>query len=85
MIDEHMGDKLNFLSAVLDKFKDEDFEMKQKILLDHLGEVCLLPDKEMIKYLNQYFYPLDPAITVCEQKGNLLAKAILEERCGRIT
>ena len=24
-------------------------------------------------------------ILVCEQKGNLLAKAILEERCGKIS
>lgn len=36
----------------------------------------MLKDKQMLEYLNQFYYPLDPAIIVCEQKGNLLAKAI---------
>lgn len=84
LIEEHMGDRLHFLTAVLNKFEHEDFDLKEKILLDQLAEVCMLPDDQMLQYLNTYYYPLDPAIAVCEQKGNLLAKAILEERCGRI-
>ena len=58
--------------------------LEEKFLLDHLSEVCQLPEEEMISYLNTFYYPLDPAIHVCEQKGNLLAKAILEERAGYI-
>jgi|JI10StandDraft_1071094.scaffolds.fasta_scaffold514619_1 hypothetical protein len=33
-------------------------------------------DKKMLEYLDKFYYPLDSAIIVCEQKGNLLAKAI---------
>ena len=39
----------------------------------------------MVAYLNTYYYPLDTGILVCEQKGNLLAKALLQERCGKIS
>ena len=39
----------------------------------------------MLQYLNKFYYPLDKAIIVCEQKNNLLAKAIFEERSGLIT
>ena len=46
--------------------------------------MCQLPESEMRYYLDNFYYPLDPAIHVCEQKGNILAKAILEERAGYI-
>jgi hypothetical protein len=44
-----------------------------------------LKNKEALEYLDKFYYPLDQGIIVCEQKGNLMAKAILEERCGKIT
>lgn len=38
----------------------------------------------MRHYLQHYYYPLDPAINVAHQKGNYLAKAILQTRSGLI-
>jgi hypothetical protein len=84
IIEENMADKLDFLTAVLEKFELQDFPLKERFQLAHLSEVCRLRTKPMLSYLDRFYYPLDQAIIVCEQKGNLLAKAILEERCGRI-
>ena len=38
----------------------------------------------MRKYLNTFYYPLDPAIKVADRKNNFLAKAILEMRSGMV-
>jgi hypothetical protein len=38
----------------------------------------------MREYLDRFYYPLDPAIRVADQKGNYLAKAILQTRSGMI-
>ena len=44
----------------------------------------MLPEADMRKYLDTFFYPLDPAIKVADRKNNYLAKAILEMRSGLI-
>lgn len=38
----------------------------------------------MRHYLDRFFYPLDLAIKVADQKSNYLAKAILQTRSGLI-
>ena len=38
----------------------------------------------MREYLDRFYYPLDQAIRVADQKGNYLAKAILQTRSGMI-
>lgn len=38
----------------------------------------------MRHYLDHFYYPLDLAIKVADQKGNYLAKAILQTRSGMI-
>lgn len=43
-----------------------------------------MPEKEMRYYLDHFLYPLDLAIKVADQKGNFLAKAILQTRIGMI-
>jgi hypothetical protein len=53
-------------------------------LLEHLEEVCTLPENDMRGYLKRFYYPLDPAIKVADRKNNYLAKAILEMRSGLI-
>jgi len=53
-------------------------------MLEHLEEACRLPEMEMRSYLDRFYYPLDPAIKVADQRGNYLAKAILQTRSGLI-
>lgn len=60
------------------------FNSEQRYLLEHLEEVCQLPEKDMRYYLDHFYYPLDLAIKVADQKGNFLAKAILQARAGMI-
>jgi len=38
----------------------------------------------MRSYLDKFYYPLDHAIRVADQRGNYLAKAILQARSGLI-
>lgn len=44
----------------------------------------MLPELAMRSYLDQFYYPLDPAIRVADKKNNFLAKALLEMRSGLV-